>query len=199
MPAAFEITQKEWRRVRRAAWKRAWDLTHNVSRARELVDAAFADAVDPDANPWRVGDPKTLTQHICDRVWSRFGNQITSYEWQNVRDEYDDETMEHPHHRWNPERLLIAKEEEQKAMRLRAALQLRIKDDPLIGVLLEENVEPEPDPEERDTKGRPEGTQAESTRRALKAGYTALEIRLARERLKRHAIAVMKEDRERFG
>jgi hypothetical protein len=199
MSGGVQITKAEWRKAWRIAYKRAWDLTHSKSRCRELVSLAFADVGDPPGEPWTPNGRQTLAQYVCSRVWSRFGNQITSYEWQNVRDEVDEDTMEHPLYRWNPETLLLAKEEVERATRLRGSLDVRVKGDPLIALLLQENVEPPPDPNPRGVGGRPEGTEAESTRRALKAGYTLEEIKAARLRLKRHAIAVMKEERERFG
>jgi hypothetical protein len=115
----------------------------------------------------------------------------------------------------NPDQLALAARDAATAERQRAAFYARVSGDALILCLLERDadesalqpsgygegnempgeepagVAPTP-PEER----RP-NAEAASTRRALARGYTALEIKNARERLKRHALAVAREMKKR--
>jgi hypothetical protein len=112
-----------------------------------------------------------------------------------------------------PDELALSAPQRARAERRYAALHRRLEGDTLILLLLERESDDtaleasgdsvgnemsgEDSPAETAPAGprRPRGEVA-STRRALAKGYTEKEIKNARERLKRHALAVTREDRE---
>jgi hypothetical protein len=112
-----------------------------------------------------------------------------------------------------PDQLTLSAPETTRAERRYVELYRRIEGDTLILLLLERESDDtaleasgdgvgnemsgEDSPAEPSPAGprKPRGEVA-STRRALAKGYTEKEIKNARERLKRHALAVAREDRD---
>jgi hypothetical protein len=189
MADAFSLTPAQWRAVRKRALARALQLTRSVHKARELVDAAIVDALDPEANLWDPRKHPDLATYICDLVWSRHGNQSTSYEVTQASHPLSEAESEPVPSSRNPERLYMKASDEAKAARCHAALLRRIEGDALVMLLLEDD-----DDEEDDEQPPRPNAEPPSTRRALEKGYSLKEIKNARERLKRHVQVVVAED-----
>lgn len=163
-----------------------------MDRATELVDAAVAEAIDPDARPWDPSLEPSLGEYLCTLVWSLHGNELTSYRVTHASErlsEAEDESV--PSSR-NPDRMVMKARDEAKAARRNAALLRRVQGDALVMLLLEDSDDDEPD--EDDERPGERIAEPPSTRRALKKGHTLQEIKNARERLKRHAQAVVEEE-----
>jgi hypothetical protein len=192
MAVDFSLTPAQWQAAMRRALTRAVKLTRSVDRGKELADAAIAEALDPDARPWDPNAYPDLGDYLCSLVWSLHGNELTSYRVTHASErlsEAEDESV--PSSR-NPDRLVMEARDEAKAARRNAALLRRVQGDALVLLLLEDS-----DDDESDEDGeRPAERIAEppSTRRALEKGYTLKEIKNARERLKRHAQAVIEDE-----
>ena len=129
---------------------------------------------------------------MCDFVWSRYGHEITSYHVTHASERLSEAENESVPSSRNPDRLVMDARDEAKAARCNAALLRRVDGDALVMLLLEENDDDEPE-EDGEQPPRP-NAEPPSTLRALKKGYTLQEIKNARERLKRHAQAVVEEE-----
>jgi len=215
------LTLLEWQDAHKQALARALQLTKSKPKALEIRDAAVAAALAPDATPW---DParETFAQYLCDLVWSRYGNESKSYRVTRASDRITDETDRAPPSSRDADRLMVRRQVEDRTERLRAELRRRIEGDALVQLLVERHDEDYDDEEPADDGGgsddvagdegeEEEGENDESaapprarervaepptTRRALAKGYTLKEIKNARERLKRHALAVAQADPE---
>ena len=191
--ASYNLTAAEWLAARKRAMNRAVQLTKSVHKATELVDAAVADALDPDAHPWDPASGVDLGFHLCSLVWSRHGTELASYRVTHASERLTEAKDEAVPPSANPEHLVLNARDAARAERLDAALQRRVEGDTPILLLLERDADAEDD--EEAGQDRPNAEPA-STRRALAKGYTLKDIKNARERLKRHAVAVAKEDGE---
>ncbi len=192
MAAAFSLTPAQWQAARRCALTRAIKLTRSVDRGTELADAAVAEALDPDAKPW---DPKVypdLGEYLCSLVWSLHGNELTSYRVTHASERLSEAENEAVPSSRNPDRLVMDARDEAKAARRNAALLRRVEGDALVMLLLEESDDDEAY-EDGEEAARP-NAEPPSTRRALEKGYTLKDIKNARERLKRHAQAVVEDE-----
>ncbi len=210
------LTPLQWEQARKRALARALKLTKSGPKAKALRDAAVAAALEPGSTPW---DPahQTFGDYLCDLVWSRYGNESTSYRVTMASDRITEDNDRAPPSSQNPDRLAMRREVEVRAERCHAALLRRGAGDALILLLLEQHDEDYQEPADDgggsdDVKGEGEEPQQQegaaanpeprpvqrvaepaSTRRAVAKGYTHKEIKNARERLKRHAIAAKAE------
>jgi hypothetical protein len=221
MPPPPPLTPTEWRAVVRRVYLRALELKKDKAKAHEVTQAAIAKSLEPETAAWNPAKHKTFEDYLCDLAWSHHGNESTSY--RVVKASFD--LADAPDHAApsssNPAALALKARETARAERMYAALQKRIEGDALILLLLEPETDdsaPEPssdspgdempaDVEEPEPARVPLGAgeepqerrpnaEAASTRRALAKGYSAKEIEAARKRLKRHAQAVAREERE---
>lgn len=214
-----ELTRTEWADAVKRALERAKELTRSKERSKELVQAAIAVAIDPE-RPWDRARHPTFGDYLCDLAWSLYGNEIQSYRVTRASEELDAAAEEDapPPSSARPLALLVSKREATKAARLYAELRRRVADDRLILLLIDhdadadlraregDEVDDDDDgyrpagemPEDAPPLARPARPNAESpsTRRALAQGYSPRDIKNARLRLKRIAIAVAKEDEE---
>jgi hypothetical protein len=221
MPPPPPLTPAEWRAVVRRVYLRALELKKNKAKAQELTQAAIAKSFEPATAAWDPAKHETFEAYLCDLAWSIHGNETTSYRVMKASFDLAD-APDHPAPSSStPAALVLEARETARAERMYAALRKRIERDALILLLLEHDVdeaaleatsdspgdemkadeeEPEParvpagareEPQER----RP-NAEAASTRRALAKGFSAKEIEAARKRLKRHAQAVAREERE---
>jgi hypothetical protein len=207
------LTNDEWRAARRRVLTRALELTKSKPKALDLTDAAIAKALEPDTTPWDPQHHKTFADYLCDIVWSLHGNETKSYRVMHASARLDEAADASAPASERPDALLLSAHDQARADRFEAALVRRIDGEALLLILLEH----EPDGEAAESSGDAPGqevsgeegpsaaqlvseayrrpnAEAASTRRALAKGYTDKEIKNARERLKRHAIAVMRED-----
>ncbi len=207
-----DLTPLEWQAIRRRLMCRAVQLAKSVPKAKEMVDATIAAVLHPEptskAKPW---DPErqTFGDYLLSRLWSRHGTELKSYRVTMASDRITEDNDRGPPSSQNPDRLAMRREDEERAERCYAVLQKRVAGDALILLLLEQHDEDYAEPpddgggsddvpgEEEDASPEPRPVQrvAEpaSTRRAVARGYTHKEIKNARERLKRHAIAAKAE------
>jgi DNA-directed RNA polymerase specialized sigma24 family protein len=166
--------------VIRAAYVRgftyALKLTRRKARADELVQSAMVAALDgPTA--WDPATHPAFDSHVCNLIWSHYGNASQSYEATHSEGALTDA---HENRRTeallDPEETLLDSAQESLAAQRTEALDTRVADDPPVRLL-------------RDASDAGE----DSTARALAAGYSAREIEFARRRLARHIEAVMRE------
>ncbi len=215
-----DLTPLEWQAIRRRLMCRAVQLAKSVPKAKEMVDATIAAVLHPEptskAKPW---DPErqTFGDYLLSRLWSRHGTELKSYRVTMASDRITEDNDRGPPSSQNPDRLAMRREDEVRAERCHAALLRRVAGDALILLLLEQHDEDYQEPADDgggsdDVKGEGEEPQQQegaaanpeprpvqrvaepaSTRRAVAKGYTHKEIKNARERLKRHAIAAKAE------
>jgi hypothetical protein len=218
MPPPPPLTPTEWRAVVRRVYLRALELKKDKAKAHEVTQAAIAKSLEPTTAAWNPAKHETFEDYLCDLAWSLHGNESTSYRVVNASFDLADAPDHAAPSSSNPAALVLKARETARAERMYAALQKRIEGDALILLLLEhdadevapepssdspgdempaEEKEPEPArvPEVAGEERRP-NAEAASTRRALAKGYSAKEIEAARKRLKRHAQAVAREERE---
>ena len=214
------LTPAEWRAVVGRVYLRALELKKNKAKAQELTQAAIAKSFEPTTAAWDPAKHETLEAYLCDLAWSIHGNETTSY--RVVKASFD--LADAPDHAApsssTPAALVLEARETARAQRMYAALRKRLEGDALILLLLEHDVdeaaleapsdspgdemkadEEEPEPARvpmgaGEARERRPNAEAASTRRALAKGYNAKEIEAARKRLKRHAQAVAREERE---
>jgi hypothetical protein len=212
-----ELTAAEWRDARKRALTRAFQLTRSKPKAADLVDTAIAAALEPTREPWDPARHTTFVAYLCDLVWSLHGTEIASYRVKLASERLEDAENECQPDSTRPEALLIDSRDARRAERCHAELRRRVAGDPLIVLLLDaaadgdggEPDDPEGSPAASTREGREmaaDEPQAEhvarpnaepaSTRRALAKGYSLKDIKNARERLKRHALAVAQDDEE---
>jgi hypothetical protein len=208
-----KLTSAQWLEARQRALVRGLELTKSGPKARELRDAAIIKALEPETTPWDPAGKKTFADYLCDLVWSLHGNESKSYRIQKASHRLDDAADASAPSSERPDQLALSSPEKARAERLNAALQRRIEGDALILLLLERDgddaalatssdspgneMSADDPPDEPAPKKDPKmNAEAASTRRALAKGYTEKDIKNARERLKRHAIVVAREDAE---
>jgi hypothetical protein len=191
--SATSLTPAQWLAVRKRALARALELTRSLPRAKQLVQDAMGDVFEGDEeHPWNQETHPDVADYVCDRVWSRFGNETTSYRVTLASERLDAAKDEGIPPSDDPASRVIDAHTKARAERLKAALLVRIANDPLIMLLLEEVGEDER--EEAEQRDPSMNAEAVTTRRALAKGYTEEEIKNARLRLKRHAHAVVREE-----
>src|SRR5271170_7367662 len=86
----FRLTPALWKAIYRRVLRRAVDLTRSLEKARDLTQDAMADALDPETHQWDPGSHPDLTTYLCDRVWSRYGNEQTSFRVTNASQPLDE-------------------------------------------------------------------------------------------------------------
>ncbi len=215
-----ELTSAEWIAVRRRMLLRALKLTKSKPKAQELTDAAMAKAFEPTTAPWNPERHKTLADYLCDIVWSLHGHEIASYRVMHASSRLSEALDAEAPSSSTPDQLALTARDTARSNRQHAELYRRLEGDDLVLLLLErdgddaalepsgyapgeempgeepvEKEAPAPEPAPAPVEKRP-NAEAASTRRALAKGYTEKEIKNARERLKRHALAVAREHRE---
>lgn len=162
-------------KARRTALAYAYKLCHDVTLSKDLVQSAMEATFDPNRSPWKPEVEPDLAEHLCNVVWGHFGNHVKRWQNRMASEPLTDEILETQGVRLNPESLLLAKEEILEGRQRMAMLHARVKDDPLLVILLDTD-----DPKDR-----------KSTVRARESGYTLPQIELARARLRRHIEAVV--------
>jgi hypothetical protein len=188
------LTSEEWRAVRRRAVVRALELTKSKPKAMELADAAIAKALEPETTPWDPAKHKTFADYICDLVWSAHGTEIASYRVTHASFALAEDDDAAAPDSSNPEALALNSRAAARARQRYAALLDLIKDDPLIALLLQASGDEDPEPDEGEESAPPRpNAEPTSTRRALAKGYTLVDIKNARRRLKRFAETVARE------
>jgi hypothetical protein len=192
----LRVTGEQFKVAYRRAYTHGLRLTGLPARAHEVARAAMRDAVDPHGDPWTAHSGKTLSQFACDRVSAILGSAIQSYEWLYAAAAEDEEPEGAAPPAWVPEEDLLAQKMQALARRRNARVRSRLKDDPLVELLLDAEGAPRPPPRRGGGRGRPKGTVSPGTRLAHEAGYNDKEIKNARERLKRHLLAVAREEPE---
>lgn len=190
----FSLTPGQWLAVRKRAFARALELTRSLDLARELVQDAMGDVFDGEGHPWNQETHPDVADYVCDRVWSRFGNETTSYRITLASERLDAAKDEAIPPSDDPASRVMDAQSKARADGLKAALLPRIERDPLLMLLVEE-AEDEEEPDDND--GPRPNAEAVSTRRALAKGYTEAEVRNARLPLRRHAHAVLREEEKR--
>ena len=186
--ADLSLTPAQWLDIRSREVARALQLTRSVEKANELAQAAITDALDPDEHPWDPIVHPNPADFICDLVWSRYGNEITSYRATLASESLsaaDDEPIPSSQ---DPLHHAMKAEDQARAERRYAALRKRVAGDALIELLLED------DDDEEDEDASSPNAEAATTRRALAKGYTEKEIKNARLRLRRYGDVVAQED-----
>lgn len=203
-------------------------LTESRSHAQELASAVLAEACEPwtpeqKHKPWDP-DRASFATYLCQRLKSRYGNEIQSYRVTMASFELTEEVDTEWSSESSPAALVRRGRVEARYDRRCKRLAEKVAGDALVVVLLETPPDepPAPDPAGASDDERPIGAveeeewppkpppppppkpepkqreaQPASTRRAVALGYTLLEIKNARERLKRAAIAVVDEERGR--
>jgi hypothetical protein len=207
------LTPSEWQLIRKNLVSALLAKTRSKTNAVELADAAIAQALEP-TSTWNVDSHTEFYKHLYHLAWSRHGNESTSYRVKKASFAIDESTDRAPPSSGDPEKLVVKEAAGERAVGYWSALRERAKGDALVELLLA-NDEPEEtrqedrppeagelqDDEDEDAPKPPppptRETQPRSTQRALAAGYTLQDIKNARERLKRLALAVVRDAKKK--
>jgi hypothetical protein len=169
------LTPDVWRRTWRRAYLFALRLKHPPHEAEDFVGAAVLDALDPQEKPWAPLGEKDFASHVCNCLYSRHGNYVQSYDYQNARVPLTHEVLAGQVNTRTPEQIACETEDNELAGRRYDALLDRVEKDALVSLLLED------------------GEGESSTDRARAAGYSLDDIEAGRKRLKRYIEAVVKQ------
>src|SRR5580692_11487875 len=85
---------RAFREARIRALAYAKTLTRSLPLAEELVQGALAAAIDPDKSLWDPAIHPDLGSHVCNLVYSRYGNRKQSYGVRKASRELTDELRE---------------------------------------------------------------------------------------------------------
>jgi hypothetical protein len=172
------LTREVWNETYRRAYLYARKLRHPPHEAEDFAQAAMAAALDPEKSPWVPLGAVDFASHVCNLLYSAHGNHVQSYGVLHANVPLTDEALGAQVDHGAPDATLARNHEQELARARYEALLERTKDDALVSRLLEDDEE-----DGHDT----------STERALAAGHTLDEIKFARQRLKRHIEAVLRQ------